>query len=120
MLLKVKNWETFQHYKDRKPPWIKLHRDLLDDYEYHLLPVDSRALAPMLWLIASEALDGCIHPDIEALAFRLRTASADLTAALNPLIDKGFFILERGASELLAWREQSACPEAEAEREAEK
>lgn len=22
-------WETFQHYKDRDPPWIKLYRDIL-------------------------------------------------------------------------------------------
>lgn len=29
MLLTVKNWERFQHYKDRDPPWIKLYRDLL-------------------------------------------------------------------------------------------
>jgi hypothetical protein len=23
------NWERFQHYKDRDPPWVKLYRDLL-------------------------------------------------------------------------------------------
>jgi hypothetical protein len=28
-LLSVKNWEKFQHYKDRDPPWIKLYRDTL-------------------------------------------------------------------------------------------
>lgn len=26
---KVRNWEQFQHYKDRNPPWIKLHFALL-------------------------------------------------------------------------------------------
>jgi hypothetical protein len=28
-ILVLKNWEQFQHYKDRAPPWVKLHRDLL-------------------------------------------------------------------------------------------
>jgi hypothetical protein len=36
--LRVKNWSEFQHYKDRNPPWIKLHRTLLDhDYEAAIL-----------------------------------------------------------------------------------
>jgi len=28
MLLKTKKWSDFQHYKNRCPPWIKLHRNL--------------------------------------------------------------------------------------------
>jgi DNA-binding NarL/FixJ family response regulator len=32
----VKNFERFQHYKDRSPPWIKLYNELLDDYEFGL------------------------------------------------------------------------------------
>ncbi len=27
--IRVVNLERFQHYKDRNPPWIKLHRELL-------------------------------------------------------------------------------------------
>jgi hypothetical protein len=54
---RVKNWAEFQHYKDRSPPWIRLHRSFLDDYDFHCLPVASRALAPMLWLLASENKD---------------------------------------------------------------
>jgi hypothetical protein len=34
MKLIPKNWGKFQHYKDRCPPWIKLHRDLLNDREF--------------------------------------------------------------------------------------
>ena len=37
----VRNWEEFQHYKDRDPAWIKLYNRLLDDYAFGLLP-DSR------------------------------------------------------------------------------
>ena len=36
--LRVKNWSAFQHYRHRRPPWIKLHRGLLDDFAWHRLP----------------------------------------------------------------------------------
>jgi hypothetical protein len=54
MLIVPNNWAELQHYKDRSPPWIKLHKKLLDNFEFQSLPVASRALAPMLWLLASE------------------------------------------------------------------
>ena len=68
--MKIKNWTKFQHFKDRKPPWVKLYRDLLDDIEWHELdPVAAKVLT-MLWLIASED-DGNI-PELKILSFRLR------------------------------------------------
>ena len=68
--MKIKNWSKFQHFKDRRPPWIKLYRDILDDIDWHQLdPLASKVLV-MCWLIASED-DGNI-PDIKKLAFRLR------------------------------------------------
>lgn len=62
MKLIPRRWSDFQHYKDRRPPWIKLHKALLDDREYQRLPLASRALAPMLWLLASESKDGVLRP----------------------------------------------------------
>lgn len=102
-----KNWLEFQHYKDRKPSWIKLHRELLDNFDFHCLPVASRALAPCLWLLASEYDGGQIPADWPLIAFRLRMSDTDVIAAVTPLIDKGFFI----ASEVLADRKRSACLE---------
>ena len=58
MLLIPKNWAVFQHYKDRCPPWIKLHRDLLNDRTFMCLPLASKAIAPLMWLLASESKDG--------------------------------------------------------------
>jgi hypothetical protein len=116
MNLKPKNWEKFQHYKDRCPPWIKLHRDLLNDREFMRLPLASKALAPLLWLLASESKDGCFQADSEELEFRLRIASKDIDAGLKPLIDKGFFVV---ASGVLADSLQVAIPERETEREGE-
>lgn len=116
MILTPKNWHSFQHYSRRNPPWIKLHRALLDDYEFSMLPVESRALAPMLWLIASESKDGCIQMSSEALAFRLRASIESIEAGLKPLVLSGFFVDASGA---LANRLQCATPETETETEAE-
>ncbi len=30
MNYRIKNWDKFQHFKNRRPPWIKLHREILD------------------------------------------------------------------------------------------
>lgn len=79
----VKNWDRFQHFKDRSPPWIKLYRDLLDDIQWHKLdPVAAKALV-MIWLIASENSGNL--PDIEELAFRLRMPEEQVKSVLSKL-----------------------------------
>ncbi len=108
MSITPKNWDTFQHYTDRKPSWIKLHRALLDDYHFSCLPVASRALAPCLWLLASEYEAGKITADFDEIAFRLRMTKGELCEALNPLIEAGFFKCD---SAMLADRKQDAIPE---------
>jgi hypothetical protein len=107
--VRPKNWKTFQHYKDRSPPWIKLHKSLLDDYEFQGLPIASRALAPMLWLLASEDMEGWIDIESSKLAFRLRISQEELTTSLNPLINIGLF--QSDASKPIARRKRSAMPE---------
>lgn len=124
MCLLVKNWAEFQHYKNRQPPWLKLHRGLLDDFDWHRLPDASKALAPMLWLLASEHEGGVIVSTVEEIAFRLRTLPEKVDAALKPLIDSGFFIEVPGdplpASAPLAQCQQGACSEREGETEEER
>jgi hypothetical protein len=68
--MRIKNWTKFQHFKDRRPPWVKLYRDILDDLEWHELDPLAAKVLVMLWLIASED-EGRI-PDTKTLAFRLR------------------------------------------------
>lgn len=97
-----KNWGDFQHYKDRSPTWIKLHKSILDNYDYQRLPLASKALAPMLWLLASEYDEGKIPLDYDLIAFRLRVGIDELEKAINPLINNGFFVLYQDASEALA------------------
>lgn len=116
MLLQPKNWGVFQHYKDRCPPWIKLHRDLLNDRVFMCLPLASKALAPLLWLLASESKDGIFDGSLDELVFRLHITPKDYQDGVKPLIDKGFFVV---ASGVLAECYQDAIPEREGETEAE-
>jgi hypothetical protein len=84
--MKIKNWSKFQHFKDRRPPWIKLYRDLLDDMEWNTLdPVASKVLVS-LWLIASEDenQDGGL-PDIKTLAWRLRMTEKQVLEQVSKL-----------------------------------
>ena len=83
MSFKIKNWAKFQHFKDRKPPWVKLYRDLLDDMEWHRLDAKAAKALVMFWLIASEN-EGEL-PDTETLAFRLRTTDAEIKTVLSKL-----------------------------------
>ena len=117
MLLQPKNWAVFQHYKDRCPPWIKLHRDLLNDRVFMCLPIASKALAPLLWLLASETKDGRFDGSLDELVFRLHISPKEYEDGVKPLIDKGFFII---ASGVLAESYQVAIPETEGETEREK
>lgn len=96
MQLVPKKWADFQHYKDRCPPWIKLHRDILNDKEYMRLPLASKALAPLLWLLASESKDGVFDATTDELEFRLRLTKQEVESGLRPLIDKGFFVIASG------------------------
>ena len=106
MNLIPKNWENFQHYRDRNPLWIKLHKNLLDDRKFQSLPVAARALAPMLWLIASESIEGIFNGDIADLAFRLRDTEKNIAVSLDTLIKSGFFLVVQPASNTLSEVEQ--------------
>lgn len=116
MLLQPKNWAVFQHYKDRCPPWIKLHRDLLNNRAYICLPIASKALAPMLWLLASESKDGVFDGSLDELVFRLHITPKEYQDGVKPLIDKDFFVVVSG---VLAERKHNAIPETEGETERE-
>lgn len=116
MLLQPKNWAQFQHYRNRCPPWIKLHRDLLNNRDFIRLPIASKALAPLLWLLASESKDGVFDASMDELMFRLHITEKEYKEGLKPLIDKGFFLSD---SVMLAPCLQLATSEGEREGERE-
>ncbi len=86
--LTVKNWNTFQHYGKRNPPWIKLHRAILDDYGFCSLHDAAKAHLMLLWLYASQH-NGQIPHDVQFLERKLDVTSLDLDA----FIAGGFLIV---------------------------
>jgi len=112
--MRIKKWRDFQHYKHRNPPWIRLHRSVLDDLDWHKLDGDAAKTLVMLWLIASEN-EGNL-PSIDKLAFRLRLTETHLSSIISGLSHW----LERDASNALAPRLLRAVPETESETETER
>lgn len=111
---RIKDWAKFQHFKDRKPPWIKLYRDILDDKEWHRLDAKAAKALVMLWLVASEN-DGAL-PDRETLAFRLRTTETEVDSFLSKL---SHWLVREDISAISA-RYQGDASERETERERER
>lgn len=93
--LTIKNWKTFQHYAKRNPPWIKLHRALLDDYAFCALSDTSKAHLMLIWLYASQH-NGQVPCDTKFLEKKLSCESIDL----DVLIEYGFLICPHNASEV--------------------
>src|SRR4051812_23003095 len=92
---RIKEWSSYQSYKDRNPPWIRLHKKLLDDRIFQKMSVESRALLPMLWLIASEdsnPVTGLIRGGYEEISFRLRMPEEKVIHSLKEILDAGFII----------------------------
>ncbi len=76
--MRIRNWEKFQHFKDRRPPWIKLYRDILDDFDWFSLDPAAAKTLIMLWLIASEDNNKSGElPGIKTICFRLRIKESE-------------------------------------------
>jgi hypothetical protein len=101
MKYRIKNWNDFQHYKDRMPPWIKLHSSLLTSEVWVLGDDASRALVVASMLLASrnEANDGTFNGDPDYIK---RYAYLNSDPDFKPLIKYGFIELLQDASNVLA------------------
>lgn len=110
MYLKVRNFEKFQHYKHRNPPWIRLYRDLLSDPEFYRLNGVLKFQIIGMTLLASRR-DNKILADAEWIQSEIKSVEP---VNLQDLMNTGF-IEERKqrASTKLATREQVATPETE-------
>lgn len=124
MYFRVKNFERFQHYKDRNPVWIKFYNELLDDYEFGRLSDASKWHLCAIWLLASR-YNNRVPLDSKWIQGRINaTDKVDLNA-----LEKAGFIERitddipeeiQCRSNLLAETEKPAMPEKEREREKEK
>lgn len=50
----VRNWQKFQHYKERNPVWVKAYVELLDNPEFLALPDAAKGQLFALWLLAAK------------------------------------------------------------------
>ena len=119
-LFRIKNWNIHQHYKDRRPPWIKLHNALFDDYEFQVLSDASKLHLIAIWLLASRSTK--VNEDNEPLLpcdekYLTKQAGLKSPIRLKPLISLGFVII---ASKSLAGCKRVAILETETETETEK
>jgi len=134
MTYRVKNWSKFQHYKNRNPPWIRLHVEILDDFkadgtenDFHALPDKDKLTLLLIWALASR-YNGVI-PSIDPawLAVKLGIDNPSTDA----IIKAGFLIpvshasadasadASTDASNTLATQHGDCVPETETETETE-
>jgi hypothetical protein len=114
--LSIKNYATYQHYKDRNPPWVKLHAKVLNDYQFSRLQDASKAHLMLLWVLASRH-DNRIPYDLMWLTQQLGATSP---IDVDELVAYGFIEVSGDDSKPLAPRKQSADVETERETEGEK
>jgi hypothetical protein len=101
--LRICNWERFQHYRDRNPPWIKNYTELLSDEAYLGLSGHRRSILHGLWL--EYARSNCrLSLDTRMLTRRLNLKVT--TSDLLSLNDAGFVAIP--ASTMQAWRPKPA------------
>jgi hypothetical protein len=82
----VKNFDRFQHYKDRSPPWIKLYNELLENYEFGALPDAVKGQLICIWLLASR-MDNKLPLDAKWLANKINATDP---IDLDLLLETGF------------------------------
>ena len=84
--MKIRNWEKYQHYKHRNPPWIRLYKAILDDMEIALLDDKTFRVLVSLLLLASEdeAMEGNLPP-VDKIAWRLRMDVNELVKCIQQL-----------------------------------
>jgi len=89
--LSVPNWDKLQHYADRSPPWIKLHNELLENYEFECLPDASKAHLLCIFLLASRT-NNKISADPKWIA---RKIGASSKVDVDILVSAGFLQLNQ-------------------------
>lgn len=98
----MRNWERFQHYKDRTPDWIKAYTELMSSDDYLRLSLGRRGILHGLWLeFASSRRRLLLDTAIISRRLNGRVTMADI----DSLNHAGF--LEIVASGVLAEREQA-------------
>lgn len=115
--LTCRNWDYWQTYRrDRNaPPWIKVHRRVLQDMEWSMLTDSEKGQLVSMWVLAADR-NGAIPNDARALQ---RLLGLDDPPNLNKFMDLGFLTPSgrHDDASVAPDRRQGDAPEAEAEAE---
>jgi len=90
--LEIKNWRTYQHYSDRRPPWIKLHDSILDDYEFSHLTETARLVYLLMLLLAGKT-DNAIPRDMEWISRKVHVGVKETQNAVETLVSQRFVLI---------------------------
>jgi hypothetical protein len=85
----ITGWDKYQHYKNRRPPWIKFYVDLLANDEWLNLSPSNVKLLCTLWMLAATHGDGRVTADERWLTAQAKTPKGSLKA----LSDAGFITI---------------------------
>jgi hypothetical protein len=83
----VRNWDKFQHYKNRRPVWIKLYTDLNSNDSWLALTLHERGLLTTVWV--EYARSGGVLP-VRRLVHTHENRYANVVHGLDSLIHAGF------------------------------
>lgn len=104
-LLRVKNWNEFQHYGDRNMVWVKLYLSLLDDYDFSKLTDAEAGQLMKIWLFAGRSkVKGTIPDDAEWVA---KQVNATGPLSLDGFVELGWLIREEAPTDALAHTDKS-------------
>lgn len=109
--LSIKNLKKHQHYTNRRPPWIKLHAEILDDYTVSCLRDASKLHFLYLTLLASQ-MDNRVPYD---LVFIARKIGASEPVDVEELILQGLVEISQDDGKSLSDRKQMSIAETETE-----
>lgn len=114
--IEICEWDQFQHYKKRNPPWIKLYARMLDDDNFDCLPDDSKLLYFCLLPFASRC-NNKIRFDLRWLQKKLPIHKAITRKTVNSLVDANFIDCYQDDSKVIANDKPDATPETEKSRD---
>jgi len=96
----IVNWEKFQHYKDRRPTWVKLLIEIIEEFDadgnqkkYYLMPDNAKTTFLHLLCLRANYNEKIPYPNDKWLKKRLGLRRI----TLQPLIDAGFIIIDTEA-----------------------
>lgn len=87
----IKNWRKYQHYKGRRPPWIKVHKSILTSEDWVNTPDASKVLLFVCMMAAQldQAGDGSFNG---SPAYLKKVCCLDKAPNLQPLLDCKFIV----------------------------